>query len=128
MTLINPDFSETQDQVTPGIYKGIIRKGELREWPNDKGKYINWELETYGETEAKNNGRRIFHKTPVDGRGAFRLQQFYRAATGLILAGTFDTEALIGKQVQVTIIDGINRQTGEPTGYAEIQTVTAVIG
>jgi len=122
MALITPDFSEIQDAISPGTYKVMVKKGEIKEWSGGS-KYINWELETFGETEPKNNGRRIFHKTAISGKGAFLLQQFYRAACGTNLTGNFDTEQLVGKQLAVEVVDGINRQTGEPTGYTEVKRV-----
>lgn len=120
MALITPDFSEVADQITAGTYKGIVKKGEVKEWPNG-GSYINWEIETIGETDPKNNGRRIFHKTSVSGKGAFMLQQMYTAAVGTALTGAFDTEQLVGKQVAVEVVDGI--RNGEPTGYTEVKRV-----
>lgn len=123
--LVNPDFSEIQDEVQPGVYKCTIKKGEVKEWPNG-GTYINWELETYGESDPKNNGRRIFNKTSTAGKGAFMLQKFYKAATGQALTGSFDTEQLAGRKVEIEIVDGVNRQTGVPTGYTEVKTVRPV--
>ena len=120
MALIQPDFSECQDTVVPGTYRCIVKKGEVKSWPSG-GEYVNWELETFGETETKNNGRRIFHKTSVSGKGAFLLQQIYLAAVGSALAGSFDTEQLIGKQVGVEVIDGV--RNGEPTGHTEVTRV-----
>ena len=120
MALITPDFSEVAEQITPGTYKCIVKKGEVKEWPNG-GSYVSWELETIGETNPKNNGRRIFHKTSVAGKGAFMLQQVYTAAVGTALTGTFDTEQLVGKQVAVEVVDGI--RNGEPTGYTEVKRV-----
>lgn len=125
MSLVTPDFSEIQDAVTPGTYKVIVKKGDVKEWPNG-GTYVNWELETFGETDTKNNGRRVFHKTATQGKGAFMLQQFYRAATGAALTGSFDTEQVVGKQLAVEVVDGVNRQTGEPTGYTEVKRVKAL--
>lgn len=125
MSLVTPDFSECQDAVEPGTYKVRVKKGEVKEWPSG-GQYINWELETFGETETKNNGRRVFHKTSVSGKGAFMLQQLYHAATGTQLKGSFDTEQLVGKNVAVEIIDGVNRQTGEKTGYTEVKRVKPI--
>ena len=125
MSLITPDFSEIQDTIAPGTYKCIVKKGEVKEWPNG-GSYVNWELETYGESEQKNNGRRIFHKTATSGKGAFTLQQMYVAAVGTALTGAFDTEQLAGKQVAVEVVDGVNRQTGEPTGYTEVKRVKRI--
>lgn len=123
MALIQPDFSDIQDQVSAGTYKVIVKKGEVKEWPNG-GSYINWELETYGEGEAKNNGRRIFDKTATSGKGAFRLQQFYKAATGQSLTGSFDTEQLVGKQLEIELVDGV--RNGEPTGYTEVKRIRPV--
>jgi hypothetical protein len=123
--LITPDFSDIQDAIAPGTYKVRVKKGEVKEWPNG-GTYVNWELETFGESETKNNGRRVFHKTSTSGKGAFMLQQIYRAAVGSNLTGPFDTEELVGKQVAVEIVDGVNRQTGEPTGYVEVKRVKAI--
>ncbi len=125
MALIQPDFSEIQDQVTPGTYKVRVMEGTIKEWPNG-GSYVEWKLETFGEETAKNNGRRIFHKTATSGKGAFMLQQFYRAATGAALTGSFDTEQLVGKEVAVELVDGVNRQSGEPTGYTEVKRVKSL--
>lgn len=118
--LLTPDFSEVAEAVTPGTYKTVIKKGEVKEWPNG-GMYVNWELETVGEAEPKNNGRRIFHKTAIQGKGAFMLQQIYQAATGKPLTGQFDTEDLVGKVVVVDLADGV--RNGEPTGYVEVKKV-----
>ena len=125
MALVKPNFDEIQDDVAPGTYKGLIKKGELKEWPNG-GQYVNWELETFGEANPKNNGRRIFYKTSTSGKGAFLLQRLYKAATGQALTGSFDTEQLVGKKVEVEIVDGVNRSTGVPTGYTDVKTVRPV--
>jgi hypothetical protein len=125
MALVQPDFSEIKEDVGPGVYRGIIKRSEAKEWPNG-GTYINWEIETFGEADPKNNGRRIFHKTPTSGKGAFLLLKFYKAATGQALTGAFDTETLLGKSVEVEVVEGKNYQTGAPTGYNEVKTVRAV--
>lgn len=121
--LVNPDFSEIKEDVGPGTYRGVIKKAEVKEWPNG-GQYINWEVETFGEAEPKNNGRRIFHKTSTSGKGAFMLQQFYRAATGQVLTGSFDTEQLVGRKIEVDVVQGV--KNGEPTGYTEVKRVRPV--
>lgn len=125
MALVKPSFDEIQDAVSPGTYKCIVKKGEVKAWPNG-GEYVNWELETVGETDPKNNGRRIFHKTATSGKGAFTLQQMYLSAVGTALTGQFDTETLVGKQVAVEVVDGVNRATGEPTGYTEVKRVKRI--
>ncbi len=125
MALIQPDFSDIQDAVGPGTYKVMIKKGEVKEWPSG-GKYVNWEMETFGETDMKNNGRRVFHKTSTSGKGAFMLQQIYRAAVGQTLTGSFDTEQLVGKQVAIEVVDGV--RNGEATGYTEVKRVKPING
>jgi hypothetical protein len=123
MALIKPDFSEIKEDVGPGTYRVIVKKGEVKEWPSG-GTYVNWELETTGETEAKNNGRRIFAKTATSGKGAFMLQRIYRAAVGQTLTGSFDTEQLIGKMLAVEVIDGV--RNGEATGFTEVKSFKPV--
>lgn len=118
MALVKPCFDDIQDSIGPGTYKVIVKKGEVKEWPNG-GQYVNWEMETFGEDETKNNGRRVFAKTAVSGKGAFMLQQIYRAAVGKALTGDFDTEQLVGKQLAVELVDGV--RNGEPTGYTEVK-------
>lgn len=125
MALLTPDFSEVKDPVGPGVYTCQVTSSELAEWPNG-GVYIKWKLETMNETDPKNNGRVIWHKTATSGKGAFMLQKFFQAATKQSLHGEFDTESLYGKQLKVELVDGINRQTGEPTGYTEVKNVMSV--
>lgn len=125
--LVKPDFTDVKDDVTPGTYKVRVKQGKEGTWPSG-GTYINWELETYGEANTKNNGRRLFHKTPLSGPGVFQLQRFYKAATGAVLQGPFDTDALSGKSLEVEVVASVNRQTGEPTGYIEVAKVRAVAG
>lgn len=123
-TLVTPDFTDIQDNVKAGSYKVRITGAKFGEWNTDKGttRFVNWEMETFGEEEEKNNGRKIFHKTPINGKGAFRLQQFYKAAMKTDLAGAFDTEMLLSKELQVTVIDGVDKE-GNPTGYTDIKAV-----
>ena len=129
--LIEPDFTDVQDAVDPGIYKVRVKDAKMGEWEKEGRvtKYVNWHLETYDESESKNNGRIIFHNTAINGRGAFRLQQFYKAVVGQTLtkeSPSFDLEMLLGKEVEVTIIDGVNRTTGVATGYTEVKSVKAI--
>lgn len=121
--LVKPDFTEVSEAISSGTYKVVIKKGELKEWPNG-GTYVNWLMETYGEAQTKNNGRSVWHKTPTSGKAAFHLQNLYKAATGKQLAGQFDTEELVGRQVEVTVVDGV--RNGEATGFTEIKAVRPV--
>lgn len=129
--LIVPDFTEVKDNVTPGVYKARIVDSKVDQWAGKEGKaptvYINWTLETYGEQDEKNNGRKIFHKTPINGPGAFRLREFYKAAMGEECQGAFDRTMLHSREVEVTIVDGKDKQ-GQLTGYTEVKAVKPVTG
>lgn len=122
--LVTPSFDEVADQIIPGTYKVIVKKGELKSYQTGT-KYINWELETFGESQPKNNGRRIFHTTPIEGKGAFLLQQMYYASVGEPLTGPFDTEMLAGKQIAVDVVQDTDRE-GNPTGYTAVKKVKPV--
>jgi len=100
-------------------------------WEGKNGKppttYINWVLETFNETDSKNNGRKIWHKTPVNGGGAFRLQEFHKAALGTPCPESgFDVESFYGRELEVTLVDGLDRVTKQPTGYTEVKAVKAL--
>lgn len=123
--LVTPDFTEVAEEITPGTYRGQIRKVEVGEWSSGT-KHLKVEIETVGESDPKNNGRRVFDRLPLSGGGAFKLQRFYKAATGEALKGPFNTEQLLGKQVTMTIVDGVNKE-GAKTGYIEVKTYAAVV-
>ena len=122
MSLVKPDLTQTSDQVSPGTYKVRIKDAKIGEWEAKDGKpatpYINWRMETFGEEQTKNNGRAVFWRTATAGKGAFQLQNLYKAATGEKLDGEFDTDQLLGKEIQVTV--------AERNGYTDIQAVKSL--
>jgi hypothetical protein len=124
-TLITPDFGSVQDTVGEGIYKVRIIDGKLGEWAGRDGKpptkFINWRMETFGESEDKNNGRSVFHRTPIEGGGAFRIKDLYRAAIGEELAGAFDFTMLYGREVEITV----GPQKDKPE-YMEVKAVRTI--
>lgn len=124
-TLVMPNFDNVQDRVGEGIYKARIIDSKVDTWTGKDGKpnttYIGWALETFNETEEKNNGRRIFHNTPIEGPGAFKLQDFYRAATGMECTGSFDRTILYGTEVELTIGPQKNRPE-----YTEVKAVKPI--
>lgn len=123
--LVTPNFSEVTDKVGAGIYKTRIVDSKVDTWAGRDGKpnttYVGWTLETFGEDEPKNNGRRIFHNTPIEGKGAFRLQDFYRAATGMECPGQFDRTMLHGTEVEVTVAPQQNKPE-----YTEVKAVRPI--
>lgn len=121
--LVTPSFDEVKDELGAGTYHARVTKIEVGEWKTGT-KNIAATLETMNEAEAKNNGRRITYRVPIEGKGAFLLQRFYKALTGETLSGGFDTEQLLGKEVIVTVADGKDKE-GNPTGYTEVVAVKA---
>ncbi len=121
-TLVTPDFSETTDRVGEGVYKVRVVDSKMDSWKGKDGKkdttVIAWTLETFGEEQSKNNGRRIFHRTPIEGKGVFRLQDFYRAAMGEDCTGAFDRTLLHSCELEVTV----GPQTSKPE-YMEVKAV-----
>lgn len=123
--LVTPDFSGVQDRVDAGIYKARITDSKVDKWAGKDGKpdtyFIAWTMETFAEAEDKNNGRKIFHRTPINGAGAFRLQEFFRAAMGEDCKGAFDRTMLHGREVEVTVAP----QKNDPQ-YNEVKTVKPI--
>lgn len=119
---ITPDFSAVQDTVGVGTYKVRVTDSKVDQWAGKDGKppttFINWIMETFDEADEKNNGRKIFHKTPINGGGAFRLRDFYKAATGEECAGQFDRGMLYGSELEITVVE----QKNNPQ-YTEVKSV-----
>jgi hypothetical protein len=122
--LITPDFSQVQDAVEPGVYSVRIVDSKLDKWQGKDGKpdtrLIVWTLETFNEASDKNNGRKIFHRTPIEGGGAFRLQDFFKAATGEACSGSFDRTMLHGREIEVTVAQQKNSE------YTEVKAVRRI--
>lgn len=126
MSLIKPDFSEMKEDVSPGTYQVRVVDHEMGSWAGKDGKpdtqYIKWTLETVGEADPKNNGRRIWHSTPYTGGGAFRLANFFKACTGEELNKEnpeFDTDMLMSRELMVTV-------DKNPKGYIEVKSEAPV--
>lgn len=118
MALVEPNFDDVPEDVGPGVYKVIVKKGEIKSWPSGD-QYVRWEMETTGDSTPKNNGRRIFVNTSVSGKGVFMLQRLYRAAVGQSLTGSFDTEQLTGKQLEVELVQQV--RDGQTTQYTDVK-------
>jgi hypothetical protein len=108
-TLVTPDFNDVQDDLLEGEYNFRIVEGVIGEWNNERGKtqYINWTLETIDEEDAKNNGRKMWDRTPISGKGAFRFKNFFKAATGNSYdpaQGGFDLTELYGHEIGAVLL------------------------
>ena len=121
--LVEPDLTEVTSPVPPGTYKTEIMSAEAKEWSTGT-KYIAWGLQIF--EDEKFGGRKINHTTPIMGKGAFLLQNFYTAATGEALAkGSFDTDQLISKEVVVTLVQKV--RDGVPSKWAEVDSVAPMM-
>lgn len=119
--LIEPKLDEVAEDVVPGEYKVRVTGCQDGEYKTGT-KYLNWRMETFSEEEPKNNGRAIFYKTIYEGRGAFQIQRFYKAATGEPLKGSFDTEQVIGKEIGV-VVDYATDRDGNELSMVEVKSV-----
>lgn len=119
---ITPDFSEVADQVGEGKYNVRITGHKLEERSeketNRKIPVLVWTFETYGEEESKNNGRKIFLRTDVIGKGAFRLKNLFKAAMNEDLSGQFDPTMLYGREME--IVYGPQKNNPE---YSEVKSM-----
>lgn len=117
--LIKPDFSEIAEEITPGEYRVRITNATDGTYKTGT-QYIKWTMETFGETDPKNEGRKIFYNTPIAGKGAFMIKRLWDAATGGAAMGeTFDTTQLFGKELSVVL-------TLNENGYTEVKAVKAI--
>lgn len=121
--LIEPDFSENLDGIPEGTYQANIVDSEVKEAKSSGNKYVKWQLTIVNATDSRINGKAVWTNTPINGKGVFRLQQLYKAATGNRLTQGFDTTELMGKTVLIDVIDGVDRATGEKSGYSEVKAV-----
>ncbi|HUR98761.1 MAG TPA: DUF669 domain-containing protein [Pyrinomonadaceae bacterium] len=126
MPIIEPELSEaTPSELPAGTYKAHIVDAEQK--TSQAGKpYLRWQLTVFDASDARLNGMAVWTSTPTTGRGVFRLQQLYKAATGTALEGRFDTTDLMGKQVLITVVPGVT-QDGTPSGYPEVKAIRAVV-
>ena len=127
MALITADLSEVSSPLEPGTYKARVMSSTVKE--SQAGKpYVKWQLETWGSDVKSHNGRTVYYNTPVTGGGAFRLADLYVAAMKTVLPKdnpAFDTDMLVGKEVEITLIEGKD-MNGEPSKYPEVKTVKPI--
>jgi uncharacterized protein DUF669 len=121
--LVTPDFSEVSG-VVPGVYTARIVEGEVTQ-SKAGAPMIKWAYEIFGSETKGANGQRVFDRTMLAGKGAFRLQDLYRAAMKEELKGNFDTDMLLGKEVKLTLAEG-KTQDGSPSKYPEVKSVTGI--
>lgn len=103
MALIQPDFTEVADSIEVGeTVMARIVKAEAGTFESGTP-YINWTMETFGSEDAKNDGRKLWVKTPTSGKGAFKLKDLYKTVVGEQLEGQFDTDQLVNGELKVAV-------------------------
>jgi len=122
--LVTPNFDELSGSLEPGTYNARIIAGEVTE-SKAGNPMIKWTMEVFGHKDPKMNGLTIFDRTMISGKGAFRLQDLYRAAMKEELKGAFDTDMLLGKEIKITLVQG-TQQDGTPSKYPEVKTVSGI--
>lgn len=125
MAQISVDLSEAVElaSVPPGIYPARIVNAEVKATNAGTGNYVQWEMQIFGATGEleRFNNHKVWHRTMTSGKGAGMLKALFKAATGEELAGGLDTDALLGKEVNLTLVEG--KRDGVPTGYPEVKAV-----
>lgn len=102
-TLVTPDFSEAQDPIDEGTYYAKIDKVEQKTSKNGHA-MLNWTLETFNEQDPKNNGRKVWHTTMLEGRGAGMLKDFLQKVSGgEYQGGAFDPSEFVNREMQIVI-------------------------
>lgn len=126
MPQITVDLSEAVEMggVVPGVYSARISGCEQKIAKTSGATYLKWELTIFGaEGElSRFNNHKAWYNTMTSGKGAGMLKNLVKSATGEEIAGDFDTDNLLGKEVQLTLVEGKNQQ-GEPSGYPEVKAV-----
>jgi len=129
---ITPDFSNASESapIPAGVYKTRITGCEQKTSQRTGNSYLNWKLTIFGADGelSRQNNRPLFLVTMFSGPGAGRLKDLCKAATGAVPTGSFDTDNLIGKEVEVVVADRIDQQTGQPSSFPDVKHVRAIRG
>lgn len=126
--LVTPNLEDIQDEIEPGDY--TVRIVDVQPETSRNGTpMLKVTFETFGESEEKNNGRRIFDRVCTAGKGAFRFTQLWSAAMGEKFdksSPEFDTEMFHGKELTLTVIEGTD-QNGNPSGFPEVKGMRQIV-
>lgn len=129
MPVLTPDYSEAVElQVVPaGTYNARIVDAKPMTAKSTGNPYIKWELQIFGATGdyQKFNNAKLWTNTMLTGRGAGMLKTFVKAVNPEYDGGPVDTDACMGKGIQVVVVDGVDQQ-GQKTIYPEVKAVRSL--
>lgn len=120
MAIIEPNFDEVVT-LEPGVYNVRLHEVEVKDTKAGDKQYLKWTLEVVGNDDPTLNGQKCFTNTMTSGKGAFALQDLYKAVTGEeIAAASFDTDSILGQEVGVILVEGTDQQ-GNATRFPEVK-------
>lgn len=128
MAMIQPDFTQTGSafvRIEPGIY--TVRVVQCEEKLSQAGNpYLNWKLSIFGADDIRYNGKWVFYRTPIKGKGAFRLSQILSVILPDYKPGdAFDSESTVGKSLSVKLIY-VRNPDGSESPYPSVDAVFKV--
>lgn len=116
MALLQPDFSEEVTGPAPGLYRARIANVEQTFAKSSGNPMVKWKLEVAGPSSTFT----VWNTTMLAGRGVGFFRRFVEAVEPSYDGGPIDTDTLIGKTVQVELIDEYT-QDGKKTGYLRVK-------
>lgn len=102
---VQPDWSQKKDLIKAfpdGTYAIRIKDYVVAKDKNGVD-YIKWMGEIFNHPDTKYNGSMLFYMTPLAGDFIWKLETFIDACDPTINKLDFDCEALMGKEVEITI-------------------------
>lgn len=124
---IEINLSEIVDGLAEGEYKCNVVDCEMKT-SKSGNPYLRWQLTAFDCPDTRFNNQSVWHSTPTTGKGAFRLMQLFKAATGAKLDArvtSLDPQQILGKQLWVTVVKSLDQNGGE-TGFMEVKSVRAL--
>lgn len=98
MPKVNPDFSEDQATLEPGVFLCKILTSEVKVGKSSGNPYVNWKL------QVMPNGPWVFHSTPLEGRGSGMFKHMVHCAGDKDYnEGEYDTDELKDRLVSMDL-------------------------
>lgn len=117
MPLVKPDYGSVgamRDQLVPGRYQvRVIDVKESDKLDKNGHNAIVVKMEVVNNKNHLLNGKRVSRWLPLGGIGAKVLYRFLKSVDSSYKGGTFTTESLIGKMVEVDLTAGLNPATNK---------------
>ena len=81
---------------------------------------VRWEI--FGAEDSKLNGQNVLDSVAIQGGGAFKFEQFFKALTGeqYTEGQSVDTDVLVGREATITVAE----RPGSP--YLDVKSYVAL--